>query len=67
MHFKMLSAICFNLNQPKILLFGNGLTITQIALKRLTHYPLPAFAENIVKVDQTRAVIECGLIPPPLR
>ena len=27
MHFKMLSAICFNLDQPKILLSGNGLTI----------------------------------------
>ena len=29
MHFKILSAICFNLEQSKILLSGNGLTISQ--------------------------------------
>ena len=27
MHFEMLSAICFNLDQPKILLSGNGLNL----------------------------------------
>ena len=27
MHFKMSSAICFNLDQAKILLSGNGLTL----------------------------------------
>ena len=30
MHFKMSSAICFNLDQSKILSSGNGLTVKQI-------------------------------------
>ena len=28
MHFKMSSAFCFNLDQSKILLYGNGLNIS---------------------------------------
>ena len=30
MHFKMSSAICSSLDQSKILLFGNGLNVTQM-------------------------------------
>ena len=32
MHIKMLSAICFNLDQSKILLSGNGLMIFIVTL-----------------------------------
>ena len=35
MHFKMLSAICFNLDQSKILSSGNGLK--KYNLSKLTH------------------------------
>ena len=44
MHFKMLSAICLNLDQSKLLLSGNGLTLYSID----THQQQTAF-ENIVE------------------
>ena len=36
MHFKMSSAICFNLDQSKILLSGNGLTLENKILHNKT-------------------------------
>ena len=46
MHFKMLSAICFNLDQSKILSSVNGLTPSQMTNFRLC---LIEMVENTVK------------------
>ena len=37
MHFKMSSAICFNLDQSEILLFGNELKLQAEVLSLLRH------------------------------
>ena len=52
MDFKMLSAICFNLDQSKILSSGNGLTLSLLMMTQ------GAFVDS-VKIRQHRT---CNLI-----
>ena len=47
MHYKMLSAICFSLDQFKILSFGNGLNTVKMLLS------IP-FRANVNKLDIKR-------------
>ena len=53
MHFKMLSAICFDLDQPKILSSGNGLTHYQTTNFRL--FQLKKFADDNFTFDENRS------------
>ena len=50
MHFKILSAICFNLGQPKILLLGNDFTLSQMTKFGL--FKLKDFADDNFKTDE---------------
>ena len=64
MHFKMSSAVCFNLDQSKILLSGNGLTHEVEHNKSFTLSPLLTTKEAFVDTadqDQTAQNIQSDL------
>ena len=58
MHFKMSSAICFNLDQSKILEFGNGLTLYQI-MKCMESSKFRVFADNSSTSGGLNYLISC--------
>ena len=62
MHFKILSAICFNLDQPKILSSGNGLS-------QLLHVPLASMTrinQDLTAAPEFKSDLVSTLPHPPL-
>ena len=59
MHFKMSSAICFNLDQSKILSSGNGLNMTLLVLS----FQVATIIEDGLKIAREK-VLKCEVLIP---